>query len=86
MSRKSFEGLSHSDRELVLAVAKESVPYMRGLWDRMEAESREAVLKGGVQAVDVDRAAFKSAVQPVLRHYLERHDLHDLHAAVRALA
>jgi len=85
MSRRSFEALSAGDRELVLHVARESVPYMRGLWDRMDAESREAVIKGGVQAVDVDRAAFQSAVQPVLKHYLERHDLHDLYAAVRAL-
>jgi len=86
MSRKSFEALSMDDRELVLAVARESVPYMRGLWDRMDAESREAVIKGGVQAVDVDRPAFQAAIKPVLEHYLERHDLHDLHSAVRALA
>ena len=86
MSRKSFEALASQDRELVLSIARESVPYMRGLWDRMNSESRDIVLRAGVQAVDVDRAAFQKAVQPVLKHYLERNDLHDLHAAVRALA
>jgi tripartite ATP-independent transporter DctP family solute receptor len=85
-SRKTFESLSSSDRELLLAAAKESVPYMRGLWDRMTEESRQTVIKAGVRVVDVDRRAFHTAVEPVVKRYLERHDLHDLYAAVRAAA
>jgi len=86
MSRKSFAALSSSDRELLTSVAAESVPYMRGLWDRMNEESRQTVLRAGVQAVDVDRAAFQVAVQPVTKRYLARSDLHEMHAAIRALA
>lgn len=83
MSRKTFEALSPSDRELLLTAARDSVPYMRGLWDRMSEESRQTVVKAGVQVVEVDRAAFQAAVQPVLKSYLERHDLHDLYEAIR---
>jgi tripartite ATP-independent transporter DctP family solute receptor len=86
MSRKSFEALSKQDRDLLVAIAAESVPYMRELWDRMNEESREIVLKSGVQAIDVDRAAFHAAVQPVLKRYLDRSDLHDIYAAIRAAA
>jgi tripartite ATP-independent transporter DctP family solute receptor len=84
MSRKAFEALTPQDRELLVAVSKESVPYMRGLWDRMNEESREIVIQSGVQAVDVDRPAFQAAVQPVLKSYLERHDLNELYTAIRA--
>jgi len=86
LSRKTFESLSAADRELLLAVAQESVPYMRGLWDRMTVDSREAVLRAGVQAVDVDRAPFVAAVQPVLKKYLQDAELARLHGLVRTLA
>src|SRR5215831_533013 len=32
MSRKSFEALSVSDRDLLMSAARDSVPYMRELW------------------------------------------------------
>lgn len=86
MSRRIFDALQPSDRELVLATAKESVPYMRSLWDRMTVESREAVLKAGVKTNEVDRPAFVAAVQPTLRRYLAREDLARLHRWVREAA
>ena len=49
MSKRTFDALTPADREIVLAAARDSVPYMRALWDRMEAESRAHVLASGVQ-------------------------------------
>ena len=47
MSRRTFDALSPRDREIVLEAARdESVPYMRALWDEMEAESRAARHRG----------------------------------------
>jgi len=86
MSRKTFEAFSAQDRELVLSVARESVPHMRGLWDRMNTESRETVLKAGVQVNDVDQQAFAAATKPVLDRYLQRDELASLYRGVRALA
>ena len=86
MSRKSFEAFSPSDRDLILGVARESVPYMRGLWDQMVIDSRAAALAGGVLVNEVDRAAFVAAVQPVLARYLQDATLAELHARLQAEA
>jgi tripartite ATP-independent transporter DctP family solute receptor len=86
LSRRTFESLSPDDRELLLTVARESVPYMRGLWDRMNAESRVAVIRGGVEVNGVDRAPFVQAVRPMLDNYLQRDYLASLHRRVRELA
>ena len=86
MSKRVFTALSASDRELVMRVAAESVPYMRELWDRMEAQSRERVIASGVRTNDVDIEAFHRAAQPVLERYLQRDELAQLHRSIRALA
>jgi tripartite ATP-independent transporter DctP family solute receptor len=85
MSRRTFEALSPKDRDLLLESVAESVPYMRVMWDRMENEARDKVIRGGAQVVDVDLAAFRTAVKPVTDRYLARNDLHTLYAAVREL-
>lgn len=86
MSRKVFDSLRPSDRELIVWLARESVPYMRGLWDKMTLASREAVIKAGVQVNDVDRAAFAAAVRPVLDDYLDNAELAGIYRMVRAVA
>jgi tripartite ATP-independent transporter DctP family solute receptor len=86
LSRKTFESFTPNDRELVLSVAKESVGYMRGLWDAMTVESRATVIKAGVQVIGVDRRPFAAAVQPVLDSYLKDEALLRLHRGVQTLA
>jgi tripartite ATP-independent transporter DctP family solute receptor len=86
MSKRSFMELSADDRDLVRQVAAESVPYMRELWDRMEAQSRERVIASGVRTNDVDVEAFHRAAQPVLESHLQRDELAALHRSIRALA
>ncbi|MBL8269034.1 MAG: TRAP transporter substrate-binding protein [Steroidobacter sp.] len=86
MSRRTFEALQPADRELLVATARESVPFMRQLWDRMDAESRDFVLKAGVQANEVDTAAFQRAAQPVLQRYLQRQGLNQVYESIRAVA
>ena len=86
MSRRSFDALSAADRELVLAIAQDSVPYMRSLWDVMEADSRRAVLAAGVQANEADRAAFRSAAQPVLDAHFRSAELRAISTLIEAAA
>jgi tripartite ATP-independent transporter DctP family solute receptor len=86
MSRRTFDALSAADRELVVATARESVPYMRGLWDRMQAEAREIVIKAGTKVVDVDRPAFERAVQPVLKKYLQHPEIAMLYEQTKNIA
>jgi TRAP-type C4-dicarboxylate transport system substrate-binding protein len=86
MSRRNFDALTPSDQDLVLSVAKDSVPHMRVLWDRMTEESRSAVVSAGVHVIEVDRAPFREAVQPILKQYLQHGDLQKLYADVRSQA
>src|SRR5690606_27484621 len=85
MSRRTFDALQPGDRERVLAVAAESVGYMRMLWDRMEAESRRFVIGAGIEVTEVDRQAFERAARPLLETYLAGNELlRSLYAKIRA--
>lgn len=86
MSKQRLEAMSPADRALMLDTAARSVPYMRELWDRREAESRAAVEKAGVQVNEVDRKAFRKAAAPLLEEYLADADLARLYRAIRAAA
>lgn len=86
MSKRTMDALSASDRDIVIKVAAESVPYMRGLWDQMEAESRELVIAAGIKTNEVDLDAFHHAARPVLEKYLENADLGKLYRSIQGLA
>lgn len=84
MSRRTFDALTPEQREIVVNVAAESVPYMRELWDRMEAESRKLVLDAGVEFNEVDRDAFQRAARPVIEKYVSRSALQPLYEQIQA--
>lgn len=86
MSRRTFDALAPADREIVLAAARESVDYMRNLWDQLEAQARNEVIAAGVQVNPVERAAFQRAAQPTVDAYLAQAGLKQLYERVRALA
>jgi len=86
MSRRTFDALSPSEREIVLRAATESVPVMRELWDRMEADSRQFVLNNGVQANAVNMEAFRKAAEPVVTATLQDARLRKLYEDIRAAA
>jgi tripartite ATP-independent transporter DctP family solute receptor len=65
MSKTAWERLEPGDREIVLESARESVPYMRGIWDARVAAARTALLADGVETNEVDRAAFRQRMRPV---------------------
>ncbi len=86
MSKRSFDALAAGDREIMLEAARESVIHMRGLWDRLEAQSRSEVIAAGVAVNTVDRAAFQRAAQPTIDAYVKQGELQRLYTAVRSLA
>jgi tripartite ATP-independent transporter DctP family solute receptor len=86
LSKRTYDALSPRDREIVVETARESVPYMRGLWDKMEADSRAHVLTAGIKANDVNVPAFRKAVMPIHERYLADRTLRDLFDDIRALA
>lgn len=70
MSARSWEKLSAKDRELVRECARESVPYMRRLWDARVEEARSAIVASGVTVTRPDPAPFAELVKPVWQRFL----------------
>jgi len=78
MSKKVYDGLSPAEQKIIRDAAKESVPYMRKLWDAKEAASRAAVEKGGAQIVNVDKKSFSDAMKPVYDKFITDPKLKDM--------
>jgi tripartite ATP-independent transporter DctP family solute receptor len=86
MSRASFLSLDPRDRELLLRLARESVPAMRAKWDASEDAARKAVLEHGIQANEVDIDAFRKAAQPLLDEYHRQPEIEAFYRRIRDLA
>ncbi|MCW5256859.1 TRAP transporter substrate-binding protein [Verminephrobacter aporrectodeae subsp. tuberculatae] len=77
-SKRVWDRLSAQDQQAIRQAAKESVPYMRKLWDEREEKSLAAVKAGGAQIVEVDKASFRRAMQPVYDKFITDPKLKDL--------
>lgn len=62
MSKITWDGLAQEDRAIIRQAARDSVPYMRRLWDARVEQSREIVIGSGVEVNDVDPAPFAEAM------------------------
>ena len=70
MSKKVYDGLTPEEQKIFRDAAKESVPYMRKLWDEKEAASKAKVLAGGAQVVEVDKKSFQDVMGPVYDKFI----------------
>lgn len=77
-SKKVWDGLSPDEQKQIRAAAKESVGYMRKLWDEREAKSLAVVKAAGAQIVEVDKASFQGAMKPVYDKFLKDPKLQDM--------
>lgn len=77
-SKKVWDTLSADEQKAIRAAAKESVGYMRKLWDEREAKSLAVVKAGGATIVDVDTASFRGAMKPVYDKFLKDPKLQDM--------
>ncbi|MEO8104570.1 MAG: TRAP transporter substrate-binding protein, partial [Betaproteobacteria bacterium] len=69
-SKKIWDTLSKEDQALMRRTAKESVPYMRKLWDEREVKSRKVVEAAGTQTVTLtNRQEFIDAMKPVYARF-----------------
>jgi TRAP-type C4-dicarboxylate transport system substrate-binding protein len=64
-SKKISDGLSDDDRKAIRQAAKESVPYMRKLWDAREEKSLATLKASGAQIIEIKKAPFQAAMKPV---------------------
>lgn len=78
MSKKIWDGLTPDEQKIFREAAKESVPYMRKLWDEKEAKSRALVEKAGAQIVEVDKKSFQDAMKPVYDKFIADPKMKDM--------
>lgn len=78
MSKKIYDGLTPDEQKAIRETAKQSVPYMRKLWDAKEAASRAVVEKAGAQIVTVDKKSFSDAMKPVYDKFITDAKLKDM--------
>ena len=69
-SKKTWDTLSSEDQKAIRQAAKESVPYMRKLWDEREAKSKAVAMAGGAQFIEVDKPSFQKAMKPVYDKFI----------------
>jgi tripartite ATP-independent transporter DctP family solute receptor len=77
-SKKVWDGLPDSDRKAIRKAAKESVPYMRKLWDEREEKALATVNAGGAQILEVNKASFQAVMKPVYDKFVSDAKLRDM--------
>ncbi|ACT60461.1 TRAP transporter substrate-binding protein [Hirschia baltica] len=71
MSARRWKMMSDNDRELVMESARESVPFMRQIWDARVNSAMEVVKKSGVEIIEtIDKDPFIKCMQPVYDRFL----------------
>ena len=78
MSKKVWDTLTPQEQKIIRDAAKESVPYMRKLWDQKEADSRKKVEAGGAQVIEVDKKSFQDAMKPVYDKFITEPKMKDM--------
>jgi tripartite ATP-independent transporter DctP family solute receptor len=87
MSKARWDRLSSADRDIVMACAKESVPFMRKLWDERVEGARQRLLAAGVKENEVtDRDAFVRLMKPVYDQFVTTPFQKRLVADIEAMA
>lgn len=84
-SKKVWDTLSADEQKQIRVAAKESVTYMRKLWDEREEKSLAVVKAAGVQLVEVDKASFQVAMKPVYDKFLKDPKLQDMVKRINAV-
>ncbi|MFN3835207.1 MAG: TRAP transporter substrate-binding protein [Glycocaulis sp.] len=71
MSARRWHALSDTDKALVRTCARDSVPYMRALWDARVEGARERIIASGVEVNEVDNIAeFAERMAPVWERFI----------------
>ena len=78
-SKKIWDTLAREDQAIIRKAAKESVPYMRKLWDEREIKSRKIVEAAGIQTIAIaNKQEFVDAMKPVYAKFASTPKLNDL--------
>lgn len=85
MSKVTWDSLSAEDQAIVKQSARDSVPYMRELWDAQVERSKAIILASGVEVNELDPAPFAEAMKGMWQSALTSDRQRDLVNQVLAL-
>ncbi|WP_083988119.1 TRAP transporter substrate-binding protein [Croceicoccus marinus] len=85
MSKVSWDKLSQSDQQLIRQAARQSVDYMRRLWDARVKSAKANIIAAGVEVNEVDNAAFAALMEPVWDDFLVTPQQRDIARRIVAL-
>ena len=85
ISKRLFDSFTPGEQALVRQAAKNSVGYMRQLWDAMEVTSRQRVEKAGVEVITIDKTRFQAAVQPLYDQFVTDPKPRDMISHIKAV-
>jgi tripartite ATP-independent transporter DctP family solute receptor len=85
MAKASWDSLTAADQSVVRASARDSVPYMRTLWDARVAEAQRKLVADGVRVNRVDSAPFRERVKPVWASFVASDEQRALVNAIQAM-
>lgn len=85
MSAKRWRKLSEAERAAIRASAKDSVPFMRKLWDERSRLAEQHLRAANVEIIAPNTEAFAKKVTPVWDQYLTTPALRKLAEDIRAM-
>lgn len=84
VSRQRWNRLNPADREILKTAARESATFQRELWAERERISRERVIAGGAQIIEItDRTPWQRLMEPVYAKYAAEGRMADLVRRIR---
>lgn len=84
MSKRRWDTLSASDQSLIRQAAKQSVAYMRDLWDAQVAKSKAIIMKSGVEVNEIEPAPFAERMRGMWAEFLTTPQQRDLVKQIQA--
>jgi tripartite ATP-independent transporter DctP family solute receptor len=85
MSKTRWDKLTPQQQAIVRSSARDSVPFMRKLWDARVAEAKSTVLASGVKVNEVDPEPFRLAMRPVWESFVKTAEQRELVAEIMAM-
>ncbi|WP_211308827.1 TRAP transporter substrate-binding protein [Kushneria indalinina] len=71
VSTATWNRLDDEQQEILQKAVEDSEAYQKDLWDEVDQQSRQQAEEMGAEFVEVDKAAFQEAVQPLYEEYRE---------------
>jgi tripartite ATP-independent transporter DctP family solute receptor len=84
MSKRVYDSFTPDEQKQVRQLAKESVTYMRKLWDDMETTSQAKVKEAGVEIIPIDKGPFEAAMKPIYDQFVTDPALKDMITSIKA--